>query len=70
VKGGLVAGTAVFVAGVIVFMAQLWFAPWSGETFVKIEMTLGGLLLIVVVVWFVVTEYRKDKETRRGDRLD
>jgi len=37
---------------------------------VKIELTLGGLLGIVVVVWYVVKEYREDKATRSGNRLD
>jgi hypothetical protein len=70
VKGALIAGTALFVVGVVVFMAQLWFTPWSAETFFKVEMTLGGLLVIVVVVWFMVNEYRQDRQTRSGDRLD
>jgi hypothetical protein len=70
VKGALVGGTALFVACVVVFMVQLWFTPWSPDIFFKIEMTLGGLLVIVVVVWFMVKEYRQDKETRSGNRLD
>ena len=67
---GLAAGTILFVIGVLVGMAQLWFSPWSVETFAKIEMTLGGLLGIVIVVWYVVKEYREDKATRSGGRLD
>jgi len=47
----LAAGTTLFVIGVLIGIAQLWFSPWSSETFVKIELTLGGLLGIVVVVW-------------------
>jgi hypothetical protein len=70
VKGALIGGTALFVACVVVFMVQLWFAPWSPDIFFKIEMTLGGLLVIVVVVWFMVKEYRQDKETRSGESLD
>jgi hypothetical protein len=67
---GLVAGTVLFVVGVLLGMAQLWFAPWSMETFAKIEITLGGLLGIVIVVWFVVREYREDRTNRSGSRLD
>jgi hypothetical protein len=66
----LAAGTTLFVIGVLVGIAQLWFSPWSSETFVKIELTLGGLLGIVVVAWYVVKEYREDKATRSGNRLD
>jgi len=66
----LAAGTVLFVIGILIGLAQLWFSPWSAETFLKIEMTLGGLLGIVIVVWYVVKEYREDKATRSGSRLD
>ena len=69
-SASLVAGTILVVLGIAAGLLQLWFAPWTPETFVKIEMTLGGLLAIVVVLWFVVREHRQDKATRSGDRLD
>ena len=66
----LLAGTILVVIGVAVGLLELWFVPWSPETFLKIEMTLAGLLLIVVVIWFAVREHKEDKATRSGDRLD
>lgn len=66
----LVIGTALFVAGVVLGLAQLWLAPWSPQTFVKIEVTIGALLAIVVVVWFVVRESRENKANRGGGGLD
>ena len=66
-KLGLAICTGLFVLGVLLGLAQLWFTPWSPEVFVKLEMSVGGLLLIVGGVWFVVREYREDKATRRGD---
>jgi uncharacterized membrane protein len=69
-SASLVAGTILVVLGIAAGLIQLWFAPWSAETFVKIEMTLGGLLAIVVVVWFAVREHKEDQATRSGDRLD
>jgi hypothetical protein len=69
-KLALAAGTILFVIGVLIGMAQLWASPWSADTFLKIEMTIGGLLGIVVVLWFVVKEYQEDKATRSGSRLD
>jgi fucose permease len=69
-NASLLAGTILVVAGIAAGLIQLWFAPWSAETFVKIEMTLGGLLAIVVVVWFAVREHKEDQATRSGDRLD
>ena len=69
-SASLVAATILVVLGIAAGLLQLWFVPWAPETFVKIEMTLGGLLAIVVVLWFVVREHRQDKATRSGDRLD
>jgi len=67
---GLAAGTVLFVIGILLGIAQLWFAPWAPDTFVKIELTLGGLLGIVVVVWFVLKEQKEDRANRSGNRLD
>jgi len=66
----LLAGTILVVVGIAAGLLQLWFAPWSAETFLKIEMTIGGLLVIVVVIWFAVREHKEDEATRSGDRLD
>jgi hypothetical protein len=66
-KSGLMVGVALFVLGVLLGLAQLWFTPWSPDVFVKLEMSIGGLLLIVCVVWFAVKEYRAGKTMRRGD---
>lgn len=66
----LLIGTALFVLGVMLGLAQLWLAPWSTETFVKIEITIGALLAIVIVTWFVAREYRVNKATRSGSGLD
>lgn len=60
----------LFVAAVLVALLQLWFVPWGIETFIKLEMTLGAFLLIVVVVTFLLKEYREDKATRSGNHLD
>jgi uncharacterized membrane protein YgdD (TMEM256/DUF423 family) len=59
----------LFVLAVLLGLAQLWFLPFSPEVFFKLEASLGGLLLIVGVVWFAVREVRDDRATREG-RLD
>ena len=66
-KSGLTIGVALFILAVLLVLGQLWFSPWSPDVFIKLEMSLGGLLLIDGVVWFAVKEYRDDKATRRGD---
>lgn len=63
-------GTALFVLGVVLALVQMWFNPWTAELFLKMEMTLGGLFLIVVGVCFVRNEYSENKRTRSGDSLD
>jgi hypothetical protein len=66
-KYGLTIGVALFILGVLSGLCQMWFSPWSPDVFIKIETSLGGLLLIDGVVWFAVKEHRDDKATRRGD---
>lgn len=66
-KLGLTICTGLFVLAVLLGLAQLWLAPWSPEVFIKLEMSVGALLLVAGVVLFVVKEYRDDKATRRGD---
>jgi hypothetical protein len=69
-KASLAIGATLFVIGVLAAIAQLWFEPWDAETFIKLEMTIGGLVVIVIVVWFAVRESRDYKAIRSGDRLD
>jgi Na+-translocating ferredoxin:NAD+ oxidoreductase RnfE subunit len=69
-KIGISIGTGLFIIGVLLGIIQLWFQPWSFQLFLKLEMTIGALLLIVCVVWFVAKEYLQDKTNRSGDSLD
>jgi len=62
----LAVGAAVFVVAMLIGIVQLWFSPWSVDTFIKIEMTIGAFLGIVVVLWFVAREYKEDKANRSG----
>ena len=66
----LATGTVLFVIAMLAGIVQLWFAPWSADTFMKIEMTLGAFIGIAIVIWFVVREYKEDKANRSGSRLD
>ena len=66
-KIGLSISAGLFVLGVLLGLCQLWFAPWSPAVFIKLEMSVGGLLLIAGTAWFVIKEYRTSKRMRRGD---
>ena len=69
-KTGISLGTGLFVLGVLLGVIQLWLQPWSVQLFVKLEMTIGALILIVCVVWFVAKEYKESKSNQSGDHLD
>ena len=61
---------ALFVVGVLLGLLQLWFSPWSGEVFVKIELTLAAMLLVLLVVWFAAKESAETRKNERGDDVD
>ena len=67
---GLAIGTGLFVLGVLLGIAQLWFDIWDPLIFIKLEMTVGALMLIVFAVWFVNKESREDKINSSGEHLD
>ncbi|HSC75461.1 MAG TPA: hypothetical protein VLB90_04395 [Pseudomonadales bacterium] len=67
---GIITGTGLFVLGILLGIAQLWFAVWDPLVFIKLEMTIGALILIVFAVWFVSKETREDKINSSGEHLD
>jgi uncharacterized membrane protein YcjF (UPF0283 family) len=69
-RAGIGIGIVLFVLGIILAISQLWFAPWTPEIFLKVELTVAAALVIDLVVFYVVREYREDKATRSGERLD
>lgn len=69
-KTGIFIGSFLFVAAVLIGVAQLWFTPWAPEIFLKLELTVAAAFLIVIVICFVIKEYSEDKTNRDGDHLD
>jgi SNF family Na+-dependent transporter len=67
---GLAIGTGLFVLSVLLGIAQLWFNFLDPLVFIKLEMTIGALILIVFAVWFVNKESREDKINSSGEHLD
>jgi uncharacterized membrane protein YcjF (UPF0283 family) len=63
-------GIFLFLAAILLALAQLWLTLWNPAIFMKMEITLGALLLVVLVVNFVIKEYQDNKSIRRGDNLD
>jgi hypothetical protein len=70
VKGLLFAGVALFIVGVAAALAQLWWAPWSLDHFIKLEFTDGCLLAILVAIWFARREYQEYRHQLHSPDLD
>lgn len=69
-KSTLIGGLACFVLAVVIALAQLWLQAFSAELFVKLEITLGCLLAVLVVVWFTRKEYREYRRQQDSTALD
>ena len=63
-------GFAVFLVGAAMFLAQLWLQPWSPETFLKLIVTDGVALAIVVIGGFALRERRESERLRNRQDLD
>ena len=60
---------ALFHVGVLIGLAELWFRPWDPETFLKILITDGALLAVVLTWNFLIREKRDYEKIRDGERL-
>ena len=60
----------LFLAGVVVFLVQLWFQPWSADLFVKILITDGVLFIVAFVVNFLIRENKQSEKINNGSGLD
>jgi hypothetical protein len=69
-KFTLVGGVALFIAAVIVALAQLWLTAWSAAVFIKIEITLGAMLAVLIAIWFTRKEYKDYKRQESNSALD
>ena len=69
-KAGIKLTIGLFILSIVTALIQLWFAPWQPAFFIKTELTIGALLLIVLVLCFVAKEHHDNKVTRSGEQLD
>ena len=63
-------GFVVFLVGAALFLAQLWLQPWTPETFLKLIVTDGVALAIVVIGGFALRERRESEILRNRQDLD
>ncbi len=63
------AAFALFLAGAAAALAQLWLRVWDPETFIKLMIT-DGVLLVVALVWAMIQgERRETARLRDRNRL-
>ena len=60
-------GLALFLIGAVIGLAQLWLRLWEPETFVKLMITVG-VLLAIVIVWNLVLREKRDSAKIRGSK--
>jgi hypothetical protein len=58
-------GFGLFLAGAAAGLAQLWLRLWAPETFMKLMITLG-VLLAVVLAWSLAVREKRESERIRG----
>ena len=63
-------GFALFLIGAAIGLAQLWLRLWAPDTFVKLMITVGVLLAIVIVANLVIREKRDSAKIRDTKKLD
>lgn len=69
-KRGMLLTTFFFVLGIVLALAQMWFAPWDAAIFLKLEFTTAALFVIALVVNFVIKEHKENETNKSGEHLD
>ena len=69
-SASLALGLGLFLIGVALGLAQLWLQIWTPETFLKLAVTDGALIIVALAWWFVARERRESERLRRDERLD
>ena len=60
----------LFILGVAGGLAQLWLQIWSLDTFTKLAITDGALIVVALAWHFVAAERRASERLSRDKRLD
>lgn len=60
----------LFVAGVFLFLGQMWFNLLSPDLFIKISITDAALFLIILVIDFLIKENNQTQKINEAKNLD
>ena len=69
-KTGVVAALGIALAWAALAVAQLWLSVFSGETFLKLTITAGILVVAIVLVTLAVREYVTNKDLKSRGFMD
>lgn len=69
-KTGFLTALCIAVAWALLAIAQLWIQPVSAQVFVKLSITAGILIAIILVVTLAVREYFSEKKMRDNGFID
>jgi hypothetical protein len=65
-RAGLVA-FALFVIGALLTLAELWFAPWPYETFVKL-IASDAILIALAAGWAFFAREQRETQRLKNDK--
>jgi hypothetical protein len=60
----------LFLAGVVLGLVQLWFMPWSNETFFKLIVTDIALFIVSLIAVFLIRDNKESKKITGENSLD
>jgi hypothetical protein len=58
---------ALFVAGALVTLIEIWFEPFAHETFLKIVAS-DAILIVLVAAWAFFARERRETEKLNNDK--
>ena len=60
----------LLAAAAVLFLLQLWMRPFAADVFVKLMVTIGVVLIIVVIIALIRREYLNEKRLRDKGLID
>lgn len=69
-KYGSIVCTLLFVMGVFLTLAQMWFGLFDAELFWKLLITLIAFFFIALAITLVFKEYLSEKEMKKKGYID
>jgi len=69
-KYGSIVCTILFVLGVVLSLAQMWFGVFEADLFFKLLVTIGAFFVVALGVTLVFKEYLSEKEMKKKGFID